>query len=85
MRERDIAVARAVQQCLNGIRSAPEISWKPGYTGKKGHLSGTSTLRSMERRNLVGRIPPRDRWSNAKWFLTTEAKEQLAALENAAP
>lgn len=83
MNERDIAVARAVLQCPNGVGNATQISWKMGYKGNSGRMAVTSTLRSMERRGLVGRIPPRDQWAHANWCLLTEAKQTLATLEAA--
>ena len=36
------------------------------------HIAVTSSLRSLERRGWVGRIPPSDRWDCARWFRTTE-------------
>lgn len=32
---------------------------------------------TLRRRGLVGRIPPKDQWDHASWFLTDEGKMQL--------
>lgn len=34
--------------------------------------AASSVMRSLERRGIVGRIPPRDEWSSITWFLIEE-------------
>mgnify|MGYP001765744255 CR=1 FL=1 len=55
-----------------GSRSADEIAAALGYRpARAGRLAVTSILRALERQGLVGRTPPRDRWSATSWFAKT--------------
>lgn len=63
--------AKAIEEILRATpmpRSTDEIAWRMGYRpARKGRLAVTSSLRAMERRGDVFRLPPRDRWSIPYW------------------
>lgn len=68
-----IALMRAVADGLNGVASAEGCASRLRLK-KRDLFSVSSRLRALERRGLVGRIPPKDRWACASWFLTDKAK-----------
>lgn len=54
--------------------SAQEIAREAKLLPSRAHvLSVTASLRAMERAGVVGRTPPRDRWSAAGWHLLKNA------------
>lgn len=73
----DVLQARR-RQGLTAI-SAADVGWslQPRLPG----LAATSALRALERRELVTRIPPADRWSVAKWV----ARPKTAPADAAQP
>lgn len=73
--DREKKILLAISTWPNGICSAQDIAHSLGYRpSKKGTLAVTKTLRSLEARQIVGRIAPRDQWSTAKWFLNPKTK-----------
>lgn len=78
--DRDHAVLAAIRRGRNGQASTDTIAARLGYKPAcDGRLAVSSTLRSLERRGLVWRIPPRDRWGHAVWSAqaaVTPTKEQ---------
>ena len=76
--ERHFKIMSSIERGLNGITSADSIAHRLGYRPcVSGRLAVSSNLRAMQRANLVGRIPPKDRWDHAKYFLTKDGKEAL--------
>lgn len=81
--ERSINVLLAIQNGLNGQAGADFIASQLGYRpARSGRLAVTGTLRKLERQNIVGRLPPRDQWGHAVWFLMPKGKASLTALSN---
>jgi DNA-binding IclR family transcriptional regulator len=76
--ERELAIMRAIASGRNGILSAQRISAQMGYRpANSGKLAVSATLRSLQRRGFVGRIPPEDQWDHADWFLLPPGKEAI--------
>lgn len=66
-RERNICVA--IEMARNGIRGADSIARFLGYRPAiSGRLAVSSTLRVLQRKGIVGRIPPQDQWDHAAYF-----------------
>jgi hypothetical protein len=79
--ERSIGILIAVSRGLNGQASADHVASRMKYRpARSGRLAVTGTLRKLERDGFVGRIPPRDQWSTATWFLMPKGKEILKEL-----
>lgn len=75
--ETTIAMLAAVNRGLNGQSTAAEVAVRMGYRPTAGRLAMTSRLRAMERAGLVRRIPPRDEWGVAYWFLSEDGLRTL--------
>ena len=73
--DEQIKLMRAVYAGLNHIASADGCARRLRI--KRGRLAVSSRLRALERRGLVGRIPAKDQWDHASWFLTDKAKALL--------
>jgi len=79
---REKRILLAIAKGLNGQNSAQEVSYHLRYRpARSGILAATKTLRSLEARGIVGRIPPRDQWSSARWFLQTKAKAVIQTIK----
>lgn len=79
--DREKKILIATQTYPNGICSAQDIAYSLGYRpSKNGILSVTKTLRSLETRQIVGRLAPRDQWSTAKWFITPKTRQIMASI-----
>jgi len=76
---------RAVESMLiNGSTDAYQVSRNLGYRPARAGMFGVnSMLRALRRRELIGDIPPRDRWSTRYWFLTKAGEQRLIQLHKA--
>lgn len=80
--ERDKMVLLAIAKGLNGQNSAQEVAYHLHYRpARSGSLACSKTLRSLEARGIVGRIPPRDQWSCAHWFLSSIGKKLVGQIK----
>lgn len=78
LNERCIGILRAISESRNGIKSADGVAAFLGYRpARTGRLAVSSSLRSLQRAGLVGRIPPQDRWDHADYFLTDDGEAEL--------
>lgn len=91
MNERELKVMRAIAR-FETSAGLEEIARVMGYRpARRGVLAVNRTLRILMKKDgeshvsqygesgrYVGRLPPRDRWGVARWFLTDEAKEMVA-------
>lgn len=82
MNSRQILIAQIIQRYPNGIAGADSIAYSLGYRpATNGRLSVSSSLRSMMKAGWVGRLPPRDQWDHAVYFLMPEGKEKFPKWE----
>lgn len=78
--ERQLAVIRRIASGPNGHASADGIAQSLGYRpAKAGRLAVSSSLRSLMRERLVGRIAPADQWDHATYFLLPAGRAALEA------
>lgn len=83
--DREKRILFAIAKGLNGQNSAQGVAYHLGYRpARSGTLAVTKTLRSLEARGVVGRIPPRDQWSCAYWFLTSIGKKLVGEIRQEA-
>ena len=93
LRDDEIDLMRAIAKS-DFSASADAIALRLGYRpARSGRLAVTARLRSLMRRHegkqetsqfgecgrYVGRIPPKDRWGHARWFVTKEGQAMLTA------
>ena len=69
----------------NGCASADDLSWAL-RAGISKRLAVTSALRGLLKRDnhgnpdvseWIARVPPRDRWDSATWFIRPKARQWL--------
>lgn len=83
LNDRHFEIAKIIRRFANGIAYADGIAHYLGYRpATSGRLSVSSSLRQMQKFGLVGRIPPRDQWDHANYFLTETGKIILAQPED---
>ena len=76
--DREKRIILAVASGSMNMSSAQDVAYRMGYRpARSGTLACTKTLRSLEKRGIVGRLPPRDQWSSATWTLSRETRAAL--------
>lgn len=65
--EKLMIVLEKIEKETQRAMDAEDIGFR--MTPKLNKIAVTSSLRSLEKMNLVGRLSPKDRWTNAKWFI----------------
>lgn len=80
---RELAIMAAIAKGLNGQESAQRIALRLGYRpSRRGIWPVSSSLRSMQKRELVGRLDPLDMWDHASYFLMPKGRELLKESSN---
>jgi hypothetical protein len=80
---RELAIMRQIEKGLNHQAGARSISHGLGYRPSlRGVWPVSSSLRSMEKRQLVGRLPPVDQWDHADYFLMPDGWAKLKESTN---
>lgn len=76
--QREARIMGIVSRARNGMCGADFIAAKLGYRPYySGRLAVSSTLRGLQSRGLVSRIPPRDQWGHAEYSITDAGRLAL--------
>lgn len=72
--ERETRIVAIIKRSKIGVLGADRIALHLGYRPpRSGRLAVSSTIRSLMRKGVVGRIPPEDQWDHATYFIIPTA------------